>query len=406
MKLWDIIVLSAQALRAHLLRTSLTILGVIIGVMSVIAIVSIIDGFDSKIEDLMNTTGSASFIVSKMGIPTSEEEFFDALKRKDISIADFRAVRDQCESCYKVSARVRSSRQIKYKNHKLNRVPVAGASPQLFDITEFEVGEGRIHSEFEEDHGRQVVLLGASVAEEFFGDQYPIGRRIKIGGHKFDVIGVAKPRGAILGADLDKFVVIPLNTMRKHFGTNRTLDILVGAKSVDQMQDAMDEVRMIMRARRHVEYNEDDDFDIMTARSFMALYEQVTKAIRVMAIGIPAIALIVAGIVVMNIMMVSVTERTHEIGIRKAVGARRKYILLQFVLEALLMSIFGGILGIALGITVAKVLTNAGDLPFVISTMAITSGIVVSTGIGVIFGLYPAVKGSKLDPVVAMTYET
>lgn len=406
MKLWDIIVLSAQALRAHLLRTSLTILGVIIGVMSVIAIVSIIDGFDSKVEALMNTMGSASFIVSKMGVPTSEEEFFNALKRKDISIADFRAVRDQCESCYKVSARVYTTKQLKYGSRRLNGVGVAGASPSLFDITEFEVGEGRIHSEFEDDHSRQVVLLGATVAEEFFGDQYPIGKRIKIGGYKYDVIGVAKPRGAILGADLDKFVVIPLNTMRKHFGTNRTLDILVGAKSVDQMQEAMDEVRMIMRARRHVAYNEDDDFDIMTARSFMALYEQFTKAIRAMAIGIPAIALIVAGIVVMNIMMVSVTERTHEIGIRKAVGARRKYILMQFVLEALLMSIFGGIIGIALGITVAKVLTNAGDLPFVISTMAITSGIVVSTGIGVIFGLYPAVKGSKLDPVVAMRYET
>jgi len=406
MRLWDIIVLSAQALRAHVLRTSLTILGVLIGVTSVIAIVSIIEGFDRKIEDLMNSMGTASFLVSKIGMPTSEEEFFKALKRKDLSISDFRTVQDECESCYRVGARVTTNRQIKYKNEKLNDVTIAGATPQLFDITEFELGEGRLHSEFEEEHSRQVVLIGASVQRDLFGDDDPIGRQVKIGGYKYDIIGVSKPRGAILGADLDKFAVIPLNTMRKHFGTNRTLDLLVGAKSTETMQEAMDEVRMILRARRGVAYNAEDDFSIITSETMMALYDQVTKAARAMAIGIPAIALVVAGIVVMNIMMVSVTERTREIGIRKSLGARRKSILLQFVLEALLMSVAGGLAGIALGLTVAKVLTNAGDLPFVISFMAIASGVCVSTGIGVIFGLYPAAKGSKLDPVEAMRYET
>jgi len=406
MRPWDIIVLSAQALRAHLLRTSLTILGVVIGVASVIAIMSIIEGFDRKIAELMNSMGTASFLVSKIGMPTSEEEFFKALKRKDLSMSDLRAVREECESCYKVGARVRSSRQMKYGKEKLNDVMIAGGTPQFIEITEFEIGEGRLHSDFEEEHSRQVVLLGASVKEEFFGDGDPMGRRVKIGGYKYDVIGVSKPRGAILGADLDKFALIPLNTFRKHFGANRTLDLLVSARTTDQMQEAMDEVRMILRARRHVPYNEEDDFSIITSEGMMALYDQVTKAVRAMAIGIPAIALVVAGIVVMNIMMVSVTERTREIGIRKSLGARRKSILFQFILEALLMSIAGGLAGIALGLTVAKVLTDAGDLPFVISFVAIASGIFVSTGIGVIFGLYPAVRGSKLDPVEAMRYET
>jgi putative ABC transport system permease protein len=406
MRFWDITALAAQALRAHVLRTSLTILGVIIGVTSVIAIVSIIEGFDRKIADLMNSMGTASFLVSKIGMPTSEEEFFKALKRKDLSMADLRAIQEECESCYKVGARVTTSKQVKYGKEKLNDVGIAGGTPQFIEITEFEIGEGRVHSDFEEDHSRQVVLLGASVKEEFFGDGDPIGRRVKIGGYNYDVIGVSKPRGAILGADLDKFALIPLNTFRKHFGTNRTLDLLVSARSTDEVQTAMDEVRMILRTRRHVPYAEEDDFSIITSEGMMALYDQVTKAVRAMAIGIPAIALVVAGIVVMNIMMVSVTERTREIGIRKSLGARRKSILFQFILEALLMSMGGGLVGIALGLTLAKVLTDAGDLPFVISFVAIGSGIFVSTGIGVIFGLYPAVRGSKLDPVEAMRYET
>ena len=227
-----------------------------------------------------------------------------------------------------------------------------------------------------------------------------------IGGNKYRIIGIAKERGAILGNDLDKFVIIPLNTMRKHFGANRTLDFLVSAKSQETFQEAIDEVRMILRARRHVSYDEDDDFAIITSDAMMEMYKQVTKAVRVTAIAIPAIALVVAGIIVMNIMMVSVTERTREIGIRKSLGARRKYILLQFVLEALLMSVAGGFAGIVSGLILAKVLANAGNLPFIISPIAVTSGIIVSTGIGVIFGLYPAVKGSKLDPIEAMRYET
>ncbi len=406
MRFWDITALAGQALRAHLLRTSLTILGVVIGVTSVIAIMSIVEGMSYKIEELINSMGSASFSVSKIGIPTSEKEFFEQLKRKDISVSDFRAVRDECRSCYIVGASAETNATMKYRNEKVRDVHLSGATSRYFDITEFEIAEGRLHSDFEDDHSRQVVLLGASVADRLFGEAYPIGRKVKLGGAEYDVIGVAKARGKILGADLDKFAVIPLNTLRKQFGANRTLDLLVSAGSTETLQETIDEVRLILRARRHVAYDEEDDFSIFTSDTIMELYTTSTRAIRVIAVAIPAIALIVAGIVVMNIMMVSVTERTREIGIRKSLGARRRSILLQFVLEALLMSVAGGVVGIALGLGVAKLLANAGDLPFIISPFAIASGIVVSTGIGVIFGLYPAAKGSKLDPVDAMRYET
>ncbi|MBU1318742.1 MAG: ABC transporter permease [candidate division Zixibacteria bacterium] len=406
MKVWDIVVMSAQALRAHVLRTTLTILGVVIGVTSVIAIVSIIEGMNFRVAELINSMGPSSFVVNKGGIITSHEAWLKARKRKDLTMNDLRAIQDECESCYKVGARAFRSRAVKYGSEKVNDVLVFGGTYNFIDITEFEIGEGRMHSQFDDDHSRSVVLIGAGIEKELFPNLNPIGRQVKIGGFKYDVIGIAKERGAILGNDLDKFVVIPLTNLRKNFGTSRNLQLLISAKSPETLQETMDEVRMILRARRHVPYSEDDDFGIVTSDAFMAMYEQVTKAVRVTAIVIPAIALVVAGIVVMNIMMVSVTERTREIGIRKSLGARRKSILLQFVLEALLMSIAGGVIGIGLGLGSAKLLTDWGSLPFIISPIAVGGGICVSTGIGVIFGLYPALKGSKLDPVDAMRYET
>ncbi len=405
MRFWDVIVMASQALRAHLLRTSLTILGVLIGVTSVIAIVSIIEGMNSRVAELIDTMGPATFTVDKFGMITSNEQYFEALKRKDLTMADFRAIRDDCQSCDEVGASARKREQVKYRNEKMNRMHVSGVTANFTDITEFEINEGRSLSEFEEDHSSQVSVLGATVAEQLFPLGNAIGKKIRIGGHKYSVVGIAKPRGAILGEDLDKFVIVPLTTLRKHFGTSRSLEIMVKAGSPETIQETIDEVRMILRARRHVAYNEEDDFAIVTSDAIMDMYNQVTSAVRVIAIAIPAIALVVAGIVVMNIMMVSVTERTREIGIRKSLGARRKSILLQFVLEALLMSIAGGFIGIVLGLVSAKLLADAGGLPFVISPVAIVGGLVVSTGIGVIFGLYPAMKGSKLDPVDAMRYE-
>jgi putative ABC transport system permease protein len=406
MRLFDLIILSAQALRAHLLRTSLTILGVLIGVTSVIAIMSIIEGMNHRVLELMEGMGPSVFIVDKFGLVTSEEEFLKIMKRKDISISDVRALQADCETCVEVGAKAYAGgAALKLGREKLNNVELSGTSANVIRISEYEIADGRFFSPFEEEHSRQVVVIGPTVKKELFADNNPLGKEIRINGLQYEVIGVSEEQGSILGNDLDKIAVIPISTMRKQFGTNQYLTILVKAPSPETMQETIDEVRMIMRARRNVPYKAEDDFGIITSDNFMALYKQITKAVRVTAVAIPAIALVVAGIVVMNIMMVSVTERTREIGIRKSLGARRKHILLQFVLEALLMSLAGGIVGIALGLLTAKTLADAGGLPFVVSTLAVTSGVVVSTGIGVLFGLYPALKGSRLDPVDAMRYE-
>jgi putative ABC transport system permease protein len=405
MKFLDTISMSARALRAHVLRTSLTILGVLIGVTSVIAIVSIIEGMNHRVATLINSLGPATFVVEKFGMITSNEEFFKALKRKDITMSDLRALREDCETCDEVGAISGRSRQVKYRSEKLNDVRVRGATANFIEITEFDIAEGRSLSEFEEEHSRPVVVLGATIADELFPLGNSLGKEIRIAGDKYTVIGLAKKRGAILGEDLDRFVVIPITTMRKQIGISRYLEIYIKAGSPETLNETIDEVRMLMRARRHVPYNGEDDFAIVTSDAMMEMYNRVTSAVRVTAIAIPAIALVVAGIVVMNIMMVSVTERTREIGIRKSLGARRKHIMLQFVIEALLMSLAGGFVGIGLGLASAKLLADAGGLPFVVSPIAIGGGVGVSTGIGVIFGLYPAMKGSKMDPVVAMRYE-
>jgi len=409
MRIFDLIKISFEALRSHKLRTFLTILGIVIGVTSVITIVSIVIGMNNKVTNLINQMGSSTFVVSKFGIGdmSSEEAYREAFKRKRLRYRDIEAIKEGCEYCADVGGRAITFRQVKYKSEKLNSVVIAGVSSNFTRITDFEIEDGRAHNQFEEEHYRQVVILGDKIRRDLFPYSDPMGKELKIGTHKYEVIGTAKPRGSILGEDLDNFVLIPLTTHLKNYGSGsfRDLDIFVKANSEEVIEDAIDQTRVIMRARRKVDFNESDNFGITTSEEWLEFYGSVTKTIQIVIVGIPLIALVVAGIVVMNIMMVSVTERTREIGIRKSIGARKRHILLQFLVEALMMSLFGGALGIGLGIWLAKVLAGAGDLPFVISSAAILGGVFISTGIGVIFGMYPAVKGANLDPIDAMRFE-
>jgi putative ABC transport system permease protein len=403
----DLLKVSFEALRAHKLRTILTILGIVIGVTSVIAIMSIVVGMNFKVKSLINRMGTSTFTVSKFGIEdyASENAFLEARRRKNLRYRDALALERGCEMCQEVGASGTTMRQVKYGSEKLNSVPIVGTTANFIRITEFEISEGRIHSEFEQERYHQVALIGATVRERLFEGIDPIGKTMKIGSYKYEIIGIAKPRGSILGQDLDEFVVIPITTLLKNFGSNRSLDIYVKAPSEESLQETIDQTRVILRARRHVGFSEDDNFGITTSEDWMEFYGRITGTVQIIAVGIPLIALVVAGIVVMNIMMVSVTERTHEIGIRKSLGAQKKHILLQFLSEALMMSLFGGAIGIGLGMAFARVLADAGDLPFIVSYTAILAGLFISTGIGVIFGIYPAWKGAKLSPIDALRFE-
>jgi putative ABC transport system permease protein len=403
----DLLRLSFDALRANKLRTSLTVFGIVIGVTSVIAIVSIVVGMNAKVTGLINSMGTSTFEISKFSIDdySSDEAYREARRRKNLRFKDAKAVEKGCEECKYVGAQTVTFRRVKFGSEKSKNIPIVGLTYNVNKITDFEIGEGRFHTEFEDEHKRQTVVLGDKIKRDIFAGTDPIGKILQIGTHKYRVIGTVKPRGSIMGQDFDNFVIIPITTLLKNYGSHRSIDISVNANSEEMVPVAIDQARVILRARRHVAFHEPDNFGVTTSEDWLELYGKITGTVQIVAIAIPLIALIVAGIVVMNIMMVSVTERTREIGIRKSLGAHRKHILLQFMSEALMMSVLGGAIGIALGIFLAKVLSDAGDLPFVISREAILGGVFISTGIGVIFGSYPAYKGAKLDPVDAMRFE-
>lgn len=406
MPLTEIIRIAVTAIWVNRLRSALTLLGVIIGVTSVITIISAIEALMGSFEDQLQSLGPATFIVTKFGIITSDEEFFEALKRRDLTMDDMRAVEKGCPDCEQVGARTYRRANIKRGNKGLRRVLVAGATANMLDIVDLELGEGRKFTQTEYDHRNQVAFIGPTLVEELFEGQDPIGKAIKISGRKFTVVGVAKKRGSFLGNNQDNFAMIPLSTFAKIFGKpRRNLDLIIKSNTVEGIGDTQDQVRAILRARRGVGYKDDDDFAILTADNILTFFNNITRAARIALIGISSIALVVGGIVIMNIMMVSVTERTREIGIRKSIGARRKNIMTQFLFEAVILSLGGGIIGTAAGIALAAILGSQISLPVSPSLFAIISGISISSGVGVFFGLYPAMRASALDPIDALRYE-
>lgn len=403
----SILNIAFNALRANKLRSGLTFLGIMIGVTSVMTIISALEGMMGSIESQLARLGPSTFVVARLGMITSHEQFLEAIKRKRFNMEMYDYIEDGCTLCEKTAARVYSSSRVKYKNNSLRRVTTVGASAPIIDIVDIEVEEGRFYSYEDELYRRRVVFIGATIQEELFEGVDPLGKDIRINGTKYTVIGIAKKQGSSMGNNPDNFVMIPLSTFAKQFGdpNQMSLSFLVKAISVEKLPETMDQVRVILRSMRHVPYNEPDDFSLLTADNILATLNSITKIFRFGLVGIASISLVVGGIVVMNIMMVSVSERTREIGIRKSIGAKQKHILLQFLYESLLMTLTGGIVGIVLGYLIAEWLMGMIDMQISPSMLAIVSGFSVSTGIGLIFGIYPAMKAARLDPIKALSYE-
>ncbi len=406
MILWEILKMAASALRVNKLRTSLTLLGIIIGVSSVITIISALDGLQQSIESELEVLGPSTFIVTKFGIIMSEEAFLEALKRKPLKYEYVEAVKKGCDLCTEVAADVDTRAEVKYREKKMSNVHLEGGSANLLNIIDIQLDQGRFFSE-EEDHSRRrVAFIGSALQEELFPGLDPIGKTIKINNTKFEIIGIAKKRGSTFNDNADAIAIIPYNTFTKYFGdSRRSTDIVIKAASVEMVQPAMDQVRVVLRAMRHVPYDKEDDFGIVTADAIMAALNDITKYLRMGLVGISSIALIVGGIIIMNIMMVSVTERTREIGIRKSIGARQKDVLIQFMYESLILSMTGGVIGIAIGVILGKVLISLMNFNMTPSLSAIMIGLAISTGVGLFFGIYPAMKAARLMPVKALSYE-
>ena len=395
------------SLWANKLRTFLTLLGIIIGVLTIIAVVSIIQGLNNYVYSKMAFYGANDFSVTKFSMAIrSLKEFREQMKRKDFTLDDMRIVQDQCQSCELVGATTTTSRTVKFGSQYLKDVTIRGVTHLEHMIGSVEELErGRHILKEEEDRSRYVCVIGADVVEKLFPYRDPLGKWIKVSNANFLVIGIGKKKGKLLGMSQDDYVRIPITAFQKIYGSRRTIQITVHTASQEQMQKAQEEVRTILRSRRHLSFGEPDDFSFRSSETFIQFYKSATTSIYFAMIAISSIALLVGGIVVMNIMLVSVTERTKEIGIRMAVGARRMDILFQFLIESATISATGGMIGILLGFIIARIVTAATSLPSAIEPASIIIAILVSTSVGLFFGLYPAGKASKLDPIESLRAE-
>jgi len=394
--------LALDTLRARKLRSFLTLFGIIVAVTTLIVVVSVIEGMNRYIAERVANMGSNVFYVTRFGIITSAKDWIAAQKRKRILMDDYEALRAQLKLASAVGASSWSQSDLKAGDKQVYDVGIRGTTPNMINIGTEQVGDGRYISETDFSHRSYVCFIGADVAENLFAGS-PLGKTIAFRGQTFEVIGVARRIGTVFGQTQDNFVHIPLTTFLKIIGTNRSsMGIAVQALRPELMEQAQDEARLLMRARHHLPYSQKDDFGIVSSASIYALWENLTGTIAMVAVGVTAVFLVVGGIVVMNIMLASVTERTHEIGIRKSLGARRRDILMQFLVEAVALSTAGGVIGVLTAFVGTRIMAATTSIPSVLPLPAVFTAVMVSGGVGLFFGIYPASKAARLDPISAL----
>ena len=397
--------IALEALRTHKLRSFLTLLGVVIATTTLIVVMSVINGMNLYIADHFANLGTNVFILHQWDWTMSYEAWLKAQHRnKAIRIEDFEFLRDNVKDYKNMGADAGlGSTEVKYKGHLMYEVSLSGETPNMIDIGQAKVESGRYINDTDYEHESMVCFIGHDLADEFFASLDPIDKEINVRGIPFRVVGVAARIGSTFGQSQDKFVQIPLTTFQKVFMARPGLAVSVQAWDAQQMMVLEDQVRALMRARRHIPYKEDDNFGINASDTIMALWHQLTGSIFAVTVGIVAVFMVVGGIVIMNIMLASVTERTHEIGIRKSLGARRGDILMQFVIEASLMALAGGAIGVLLSLMISKIVNIFFTSSVPLS--AVLVGLFLSIAVGLFFGIYPASKAANLEPIEALRTE-
>ena len=394
------------ALRAHKLRSFLTLLGVIIGVMTVITVVSIISGLNNYISEKVFQLNPDVYIIAQYGIITSREQWLEAVKRKKIDWRDFENVRDHCRACDMVGAGQGSRATVKRGAKKLTRVQIRGGTANMAELNNLDLEGGRFYTQTEEKHSAPLAIIGSDVRDELFDKVDPIGRTFWLDNRPLKVAGLLRKQGSVLGQSQDKVVYMPLSTYRKQYGSRGSVDLFIrAAGGVAGMERSMDEVRMLLRGRRHTAFKADDPFGVVTAEALQMLWKGISAGLFSLMILISGISLVVGGIVIMNIMLVSVVERTREIGVRRAIGATRQNIRRQFLSEAVLLALGGGLAGVVLGVGIAKLIAVLSPLPTLVRPALVFAGLGIAVFTGVVAGIVPAIRASRLPPVEALRYE-
>lgn len=398
--------IAASALRAHKMRSFLTLLGVIIGVMTVITVVSIISGLNNYISEKVFQLNPDVYAVTRFGIITSREQFIEAVKRKPIDMNDYEAVVERCGKCAMTGAAMGTQSTAKRGAQKLTRIRTSGVTSNMAELQNLDIEVGRFFTPTEERHSALVVVIGSDVRDEVFGRLDPIGRMLSIDGKPMRVIGLLTKQGSVLGNNQDKVMYIPITSWRKMWGNRDSVDIFVKASGgVPGVEASMDDVRMILRGRRRTAFRDEDPFAAVTAEALQMVWKSISAGLFSLMIFISGISLVVGGIVITNIMLVSVIERTREIGVRRALGATRRNIRYQFLTEAVFLALGGGIIGVLLGVAIAKSISTFGPLPTLVRPELVIAGLLVAMITGVAAGIMPAIRASKLPPIEALRYE-
>lgn len=399
--------IALASIMAHKLRSFLTLLGVIIGVAVVTAVATVIEGANVYIKEKIATLGQGVFTVQKASVTSfgDFQKFLEAFRKNpDLTVDDLAALREQVTLAEQIGAQDGASQTVKFGSVEVESVGIQGVTSNTILLSNVEVAQGRYISDFDDANRKDIVFLGSEVAEGLFPNTDPLGKEVKIGRDLYTVIGVAKKLGSVLGQSQDNFVHLPLMTFFKAFGkrSSPTFRLVVRSREGVPAEKVQDQVRVAMRNRHKLDYNQPDDFSIATDEVTEQFFGAITGTVAAVAFPVVGISLVIGGIVIMNIMLATVTERTREIGIRKSLGATRRDILIQFLIESAMLSGLGGVIGLLIAVTLMTIVGRFVPVPVAIPLWAPVIAITVSTLVGIFFGMYPANRAARLDPITAL----
>jgi putative ABC transport system permease protein len=398
--------IALQNMRAHKLRSFLMLLGIILSVSTLILVVALISGMNEYFATRIANLGSNVFLIHKFPIISDSKTLLKATRRnRDISWEDYESLRDNLKLAKGVGVEVRRTANLRAERQSMEDIDLRGVTANIGEMDVEEVATGRYITDTDNRHRDMVCMIGADVADKLFANADPLGKTIAVDGQEFQVVGVAKKIGNTFGQSQDGFVYIPIATWLKIYGRNTTLSVNVQARGPEWLARTQEEARGLMRARRHLAPNDEDNFGILASDSLMGLWQNLTGTLASGMVGLVSIFLVIGGVVIMNVMLASVTERTREIGIRKSLGAKRRDILLQFLVESTVMALVGGAIGVLIAWILAMIVRSATPVPMAVPLSAVVLAIGISSAVGMFFGVYPARKAAKLDPIEALRYE-